>query len=218
MCVSYFCKVMDIIVGVTSLWPCTQWKKFTTLPYEYYSNFEAENPIFFNNSESLETVEMIRNVEKIVPNFSEFLRSPSKVVPRVSVEELESIMMKGKTYFHFGAAAVQIAKVAPDISLRNFLGQRFKMDDLTIEGLVGEGAFSKVYKVSYNGQILAMKQIQSQSAIMDFSFLFWQIRKEMDIQFHLKHPNIVRLAGICLSPFSILSEYVSHGDAYDLIH
>ena len=81
-----------------------------------------------------------------------------------------------------------------------------------IEGMIGKGGFGEVHLGTYNNQKVAIKQLidLSKNNIERFRF-------ECFLMKNLRHPNIVRLVGVCWDEyvFACLLEYVPNGTLED---
>lgn len=84
-------------------------------------------------------------------------------------------------------------------------------EDLIIEAEVGKGGFGTVYKASYFGTSVAVKQIPNPSCPEETLFL----KREVAILKGVRHPNCVQFVGITTDPYGntcIVTEYVSGGN------
>lgn len=70
---------------------------------------------------------------------------------------------------------------------------------------IGSGAQGAVFQGEYNGQPVAVKQVHEQSDT------------ELQHLRRLRHPNVIRLIGVCTKPpsFCIVMEYCEHGSLYE---
>ena len=91
-------------------------------------------------------------------------------------------------------------------------GQRWKLDDFDIGRPLGKGKFGNVYlarekkskyivalKVLFKSQLQKAQVREGDLGISNFQILICQVehqlRREIEIQSHLRHPNILRLFG-----------------------
>eukprot|EP01119_Soliformovum_irregulare_P013349 TRINITY_DN3535_c0_g1_i7.p1 TRINITY_DN3535_c0_g1~~TRINITY_DN3535_c0_g1_i7.p1 ORF type:complete len:163 (+),score=16.79 TRINITY_DN3535_c0_g1_i7:686-1174(+) len=81
-------------------------------------------------------------------------------------------------------------------------------------GILGSGAFGKVYRGTWNGTPVAIKQLQDQPGI-DVAAGF---KAEFESMVALRHPNIVMLLGVITEPLSIVMEFVEGQSLEQLIH
>ncbi|KAK7081240.1 hypothetical protein SK128_014401 [Halocaridina rubra] len=82
--------------------------------------------------------------------------------------------------------------------------------------VVGEGSFSTVYKGTYCGTEVAVKELKFKLSQDDKNYF----RSEAALLQQLHHPRIVLLMGVCTGsarPFMLL-EYLAGGTLYNLIH
>jgi len=82
--------------------------------------------------------------------------------------------------------------------------------------VLGRGGFGVVYKAIWHGQIVAVKQIQE--AMMELDENWKQsFLSEMKMMARLRHPNIVQLLGVCVNPYSLITEYMENGALHNLL-
>ncbi|XP_064082406.1 uncharacterized protein LOC135198604 [Macrobrachium nipponense] len=82
--------------------------------------------------------------------------------------------------------------------------------------VVGEGSFSTVYKGTYCGTEVAIKELKFKLSQDDKNYF----RSEAALLQQLHHPRIVLMMGVCTSSArpSMLLEYLAGGTLYNLIH
>jgi pto-interacting protein 1 len=102
------------------------------------------------------------------------------------------------------------------IRLRHFT--RYEIRNITKgynkTGLLGEGAFGKVYKgVLDDHSPVAVKVYKDGTSKEDFA-------KEVIVHYQMKHENVVRLMGCCTekNALMIVMEFVSNGDLNRILH
>jgi len=84
-------------------------------------------------------------------------------------------------------------------------------DDLEDLKEIGGGNFGKVYKGSYFGVDVAVKQLLD----VDDEFMHKFIEREMAVLKGIRHPNVVQFLGLCKSSdgnIFIVTEYITGGD------
>ncbi|XP_014373684.1 mitogen-activated protein kinase kinase kinase 7 isoform X3 [Alligator sinensis] len=82
---------------------------------------------------------------------------------------------------------------------------------MTVEEVVGRGAFGVVCKAKWRGKDVAIKQIESESERKAFIVELRQLSR-------VNHPNIVKLYGACLNPVCLVMEYAEGGSLYNVLH
>jgi serine/threonine protein kinase len=65
-------------------------------------------------------------------------------------------------------------------------------EDFSVDRLIGEGGFGKVYKGVVGNKNVAVKRIRSSMTINQKLF-----RREVDSQMDVNHENVVRFLGLC---------------------
>uniref|UniRef100_T1IUS1 Protein kinase domain-containing protein n=1 Tax=Strigamia maritima TaxID=126957 RepID=T1IUS1_STRMM len=105
--------------------------------------------------------------------------------------------------------------------LRNSLPQHFHLQIDEVEYLesIGSGSFGKVYKGRFKGKIVAVKryQVNALCAKSDVDMFC----REVSILCTLNNPYVVKFIGASLqdpSQFSIITEYVSGGSLFSILH
>ncbi|XP_061340309.1 serine/threonine-protein kinase CTR1-like isoform X1 [Gastrolobium bilobum] len=89
--------------------------------------------------------------------------------------------------------------------------------DLVLKERIGSGSFGTVHHAEWNGSEVAVKILMEQ----DFhGERFKEFLREVAIMKHLRHPNIVLFMGAVIKPpnLSIVTEYLSRGSLYRLLH
>ena len=109
-------------------------------------------------------------------------------------------------------------------------GGAFIMDDMATSDsfedkvVVGKGSYGTVYKASYRGHVVAVKEIEiefnpptarqndsSQAALREF-------KQELGVWCKLMHPNVVQFYGYTTEPIvCIVQEFIVGGTLYDLL-
>jgi len=88
--------------------------------------------------------------------------------------------------------------------------------DLQFGKELGEGGFGIVFQGKWQGAPVAIKTLKltamSQEAKEDFI-------KEAQIMANLRHPNIVSMYGVCMTPsYNLVMEYMPRGSLYSVLH
>lgn len=130
-----------------------------------------------------------------------------------SLEECETALKEGLSVVYCrGVKPVRIDKLAPDLAMADIADRKVDYSQITIERELGEGSFAKVFKGTYRGAVVAIKQIKKEA--QDFG----EFRRELWAMSGLNHANVVQLVGFCTVPPCILSEFIPEGNLYELIH
>ncbi|ORX99907.1 kinase-like protein [Basidiobolus meristosporus CBS 931.73] len=92
----------------------------------------------------------------------------------------------------------------------------WSLDDFQIGKSLGRGKFGRVYlaRAKMNNYVVALKVLHKSELIE--SQLEKQVRREIEIQTHLRHPNILRLFGYFFDETKIylIIEFASKGELY----
>lgn len=86
------------------------------------------------------------------------------------------------------------------------------------EYLIGEGSLGRVYKAEFpNGKTMAIKKIDNAALSLQEEDNFLEAISSMS---HLRHPNIVTLAGYCAEHGQrlLVYEYIGNGSLHDMLH
>ncbi|PRP82404.1 hypothetical protein PROFUN_10180 [Planoprotostelium fungivorum] len=83
--------------------------------------------------------------------------------------------------------------------------------DVTVEKIIGQGNFGKVYKGDWNGTPVAIKGVKNQDDFQDNQF-----KEEIKLLQKLNHPNVVRLLGVYMMEDSVL-EFAENGSLDDFL-
>lgn len=98
-------------------------------------------------------------------------------------------------------------------------GQRWSLDDFEIGKPLGNGKFGRVYlaREKRTKYIVAIKKMtKSQLLASNYEH---QLRREIEIQSHLRHPNILRLYGYFYDDKNVylILEYAVKGELYNFL-
>ena len=80
---------------------------------------------------------------------------------------------------------------------------KFKFNELANKEVIGHGSYGIVYKTSYLGKTVVVKNILGESAAEQNSFV-----KEARLIKSLQHKNVVAFIGFCSEPYAMMLEYV----------
>lgn len=86
--------------------------------------------------------------------------------------------------------------------------------DVIEESELGKGAFGTVYKATFEGKTVAVKRldVSDNNDEVEFKEKFTEFRKEASLMAGLVHPNIVKLLGVSVKPFAMITEFLAYGD------
>ena len=141
---------------------------------------------------------------------------------------------------------VPLEKLTPDFKLVYLTGAQIKYSDLHIDKEIGVGGFAVVYKGTYKNEQIAIKQLRigssedsDQGASVtsaletdpekkkaeleaisadEYARAFNEFRKEAFMLTDIADPYCVRMTGVCLKPFCLVTEFMPCGDLYSLCH
>ncbi|KAL9658660.1 hypothetical protein ABK040_006196 [Willaertia magna] len=95
----------------------------------------------------------------------------------------------------------------------------WKLDDFEIGRPIGEGKFGKVYlaRERRTKYIVALKVLDKEQLVTNG--VEYQLRREIEIQSHLRHKNILRLYGYFYDKLKVylILEYAAGGELYKLL-
>lgn len=87
--------------------------------------------------------------------------------------------------------------------------------DLIYGECIGKGGFGIVYKCTYHGAQVAIKQLQIDNLSPEAEREFTQ---EASVMARMHHPNVVRFLGYCTVPRCLVMEYMPQGSLYSVLH
>jgi serine/threonine protein kinase/ubiquitin len=90
--------------------------------------------------------------------------------------------------------------------------------DVEMGDLVNRGPTAAIFKATYRGTMVAVKQLYTQQGTQDSGLLSQQQQREMAILRQLNHPAILNIIGICPAPEAyIISPWCAAGDLHQAI-
>ena len=142
-----------------------------------------------------------------------------------TLEECEAAAIAGHTFVRCsGVRDIRLDVVTPDIAMTHVQNCRIEYNDIEMGKKIGEGGFADVFRSIYKGDIVAVKRIKfgakNQPSLDDTNELeaFGEFRREVWIMSGIVHQNCVQLTGFTMDPFCIVTEFLHHGNMYDLLH
>lgn len=107
-------------------------------------------------------------------------------------------------------------KVSLDVAEKNDKRRQWRLSDFDIGRPLGRGKFGNVYlaREKKSGYVVALKVLFKNQ--LQQSNVEHQLRREIEIQSHLRHPNILRLYGYFYdeSRVYLILEYAAKGELY----
>ncbi|GAM25284.1 hypothetical protein SAMD00019534_084590 [Acytostelium subglobosum LB1] len=91
-----------------------------------------------------------------------------------------------------------------------------EINDIQFVQKVGEGAFSEVWEGWWNGIHVAIKKLKMIGDEEQFKERF--LREVENLKKGANHQNIVMFVGACYKPACIITEYMSGGSLYSVLH
>lgn len=145
---------------------------------------------------------------------------PESTVPKNDRPKSESDeVVKGTTRLHENVDVA--SSMSSNISTQQWkpCGSLWSINDFEIGRALGRGKFGNVYlaREKKSKTIIALKVLfKSMLAKID---IVHQVKREVEIQSHLKHPNILRMYGYfhCEKRVYLMLEYAHHGEMYKVL-
>lgn len=135
-------------------------------------------------------------------------RSSGEESPIFPVESPEVIQLREITEER-NALREEVASLRRQLAVA-LLPTLIPFSDLTLGLSIGRGSYGEVFKGRWRGSEVAVKQIHTEDE-SDF-------RSEAALLQSLRHPNVVLVMGVCLSPAALVLEYVPQGSLHNLLH
>ncbi|GAX75256.1 hypothetical protein CEUSTIGMA_g2701.t1 [Chlamydomonas eustigma] len=96
--------------------------------------------------------------------------------------------------------------------------QTIDASELTLQRLVGTGAYGKVWLAEWTGCKVAVKELLCFGENEDENARAWtDMQNEVNMLGSLSHPNIMRFMAITLNPPMIVMQYYSYGSLFGLL-
>eukprot|EP01127_Copromyxa_protea_P021835 TRINITY_DN7619_c0_g1_i2.p1 TRINITY_DN7619_c0_g1~~TRINITY_DN7619_c0_g1_i2.p1 ORF type:complete len:2022 (-),score=440.49 TRINITY_DN7619_c0_g1_i2:87-5282(-) len=145
----------------------------------------------------------------------------------LALDELNTSLERGNFDLSIGTKRINLLDIAPDLYVGSYTGRRFGLQDFLLTDVLGEGSFATVRMGIYRGtgeelptsenvavKLLKMEKVSDVGA----NVALREFIQEIEIQGHLKHPNIVEVLGIILRPLCIVTELCLHNSLYQHIN
>lgn len=110
---------------------------------------------------------------------------------------------------------LRVHEVAPDLAMGSV--KVLASDQLVVEKEVGRGGFGAVFKGTWQGRPVAIKQLHADLLDEKNQQKFDEFKQEVYLMNCLNQENIVRLYGISQQPLSMVMEFVPSGDLRHLL-
>ncbi|KAH3760195.1 leucinerich repeat kinase [Pelomyxa schiedti] len=108
--------------------------------------------------------------------------------------------------------AILIYELLPELELQK--QQLIPVEELVIEGLIGQGGFGKVYRGTWKEHKIAVKELIQETDTEDFDSFY----SEASIMCSLKCDYLLKLYGVCLQkPLRMILELAELGDLYKIL-
>ena len=140
------------------------------------------------------------------------------------MEDCEIAAIQGKSIIKCrNTKPIRLDELVPDVAMTHVQNCRLDFHDLYIDKQIGEGGFAIVYKGTFKDAVVAIKKIKfgdNDESLSDVTEVqaFAEFRREVWIMSGLTQQNIVQLIGFTMDPFCIVTEFIYHGNLYDLAH
>ncbi len=112
-----------------------------------------------------------------------------------------------------GFMPVLLHELVPEFAMADI--PRIEFNTVHIEKQIAKGGFGLIFKGTWHSEQVAVKQlIPNQEELEDPIQKITDLCSEAWFLSCLNHPNIVKLKGVCIDPFAIVTEFVPYGDLY----
>lgn len=156
--------------------------------------------VFYSNQQD--------SVKVMVP-FVRINPQTSKVSSRTDMvyDDVIKAFLQGELVFVAEDSAVDVSDFMPDVAALRSLAVAQK--DIEVLGALGEGAFGTVYKGTYCGTLVAIKELHFGGASEQIK-KYKEFRHEINIMSKLSSPYLVKLFGTSLQPLGMVMEFCPH--------
>eukprot|EP01104_Vermistella_antarctica_P011534 TRINITY_DN3225_c0_g1_i1.p1 TRINITY_DN3225_c0_g1~~TRINITY_DN3225_c0_g1_i1.p1 ORF type:complete len:2234 (+),score=480.91 TRINITY_DN3225_c0_g1_i1:263-6964(+) len=140
-----------------------------------------------------------------------------------TLEDCELAAIQGSATINCsGVRPIRLDDLVPDIAMTNVSNCKINYCDLQVGDEIGEGGYATVYRGYYQGEEVAIKKIkfgdEDETDAGGELEAFSEFRREVWIMSGLQHQNIVPLTGFSMDPYSIVTEFLPHGNVFEYIH
>ena len=126
------------------------------------------------------------------------------IVPRVRHA------IKAKRMMQLTALYTKLSEgsISPDLLLQ--------YSDIKVDGELGSGAYGRVFRATWRGTLVAVKELTGISSAEE---ILQEFREEVMVMSKLRHPNVIILVGACTEPpnLCIVMEYMARGSLAGIV-
>eukprot|EP01119_Soliformovum_irregulare_P012799 TRINITY_DN3341_c0_g1_i4.p1 TRINITY_DN3341_c0_g1~~TRINITY_DN3341_c0_g1_i4.p1 ORF type:complete len:1224 (+),score=344.87 TRINITY_DN3341_c0_g1_i4:109-3780(+) len=165
----------------------------------------------------------------------ETLLCPKKKINFFNLKFLESQLAQGQNYVYCDNFqvekgiqvenhAVRIDHLAFDLTLDDINHLLIDFSEVQLGSQLGRGGFAVVYRGIFKSREVAVKVVDmsSEDEALDPEAVlrekYGEFRREVVVMAGLDHPNLVKLVGISMKPFVMVTEFLPFGDLWKFLH
>ena len=126
---------------------------------------------------------------------------------------IEAVMTQRKFVYCNGYIPVRVKDLVIDVALKDL--EKIEPSDIVKEKELGKGGFGTVWQCQFKNTTVAVKELDVEGMSSgEIASKFQEFCMEAFYMSTLQHDNIVRLLGLCMSPFCLVTEFIAYGDLY----
>ncbi|KAK2981503.1 hypothetical protein RJ640_030965 [Escallonia rubra] len=200
---------------------------FRSLAKQYFSDCQSLNIVFVDSSTGIGTDGDPKQPDRNYNDRNNSVPSPSNTGdfpnlplpprnPQPKIPDRDSHLSKAYSFQNIEGSQLVSSKLSRELTF-DVEDLDIPWTDLVIRERIGAGSFGTVHHADWNGSDVAVKILMEQ----DFhAERFNEFLREVAIMRRLRHPNIVLFMGAVTKPpnLSIVTEYLSRGSLYRLLH